>query len=122
MPSKYLDEDGYPTLDAINYIKNYPYHKSYIDLMDFIKSLWHQQWWGWDADEPIMESYISYDKVNVKRTIFKYRVSTAGWSGNEALVKAMMENPMFWSSCWLSSRRGGHYEFEIEELEDLERV
>ena len=43
----------------------------------------------------------------------EYKISTGGWSGNEELVGAMMRNMMFFALCWQSSRRGGHYTFEL---------
>jgi len=46
---------------------------------------------------------------------FTYRVSTGGYSANEAMIAALMENRMWWSRCWLRSERGGHYTFEIPE-------
>jgi putative alpha-1,2-mannosidase len=42
-----------------------------------------------------------------------FQISTGGWSGNEDLIGAMSDNHMFWSLCWVSSKRGGHYQFQI---------
>ena len=41
------------------------------------------------------------------------RVSTGGCSGNETIIGALQANRMFWSLCWQSSCRGGHYVFKI---------
>ena len=40
-----------------------------------------------------------------------WSVSTGGWSGNEAIIDAMMENRAWWVLAWLESKRGGHYKF-----------
>lgn len=48
----------------------------------------------------------------------KWRVSTGGWSGHEALISALQEATGFWALCFWSERRGGHYVFETRVLED----
>ena len=42
-----------------------------------------------------------------------FHVSTGGWSDHEALISALQQNHVFWMLCWQSSRRGGHYVFEV---------
>jgi len=40
-------------------------------------------------------------------------VSTAGWSGNEAIISALVNNQYgFWSLCWRASKAGGWTRFE----------
>ncbi len=90
-----LDQDGYPTEETLLKIKEWDYH-DFPGLMAFVESIWWQTDWGWH------------------RKGKKYRISTGGWSGNESLVGAMEANWLFWTMCWQSSRRGGHYEFEIK--------
>lgn len=36
---------------------------------------------------------------------------TGGWSGNEEIIGAMMENRPAWLELWYSTTRGGKYEF-----------
>jgi len=49
----------------------------------------------------------------------RYWISTAGWSGNEDIMGALHKNTMFWMMCWQSSKRGGHFVFEIlKEVKD----
>lgn len=40
-----------------------------------------------------------------------YFISTAGWSDNEEIIGAMMDNQIWWFMYWRASIRGGHYEF-----------
>jgi hypothetical protein len=44
----------------------------------------------------------------------QYNLSTGGWSGNEQIIRALELNKKFWSSCWLQSKRGGHFQFTVK--------
>ena len=92
-----MDADGYPTDKTLRVIKNWPYN-DFQGLMVFIRVAWWMPEFGWR----------SWGK--------KYWLSTAGWSGNEDIIRALERNMMFWLMCWQSSRRGGHYIFEIPQL------
>jgi hypothetical protein len=92
-----LDEDGYPTEELLETIRNWPWQQGFNGLMELVKRNWN---WS--------------DMMFCKEED-TYSISTGGWSGNESLVHAMQENQMFWGLCWVSSRRGGHYEFEVPE-------
>lgn len=70
--------------------------RGFLGLMDYIE----ERWWAGDA---------GYFRRGRK---YLY-LSTAGWSGNEEIIGALMKNTMFWMCCWVSSKRGGHYVFEI---------
>ena len=93
-----MDEYDYLTEDELNKISScilIDNPKQFIDLMDYIKSKWRYAdcgYWKEKGD--------------------KYCISTAGWSGNEDIVYALKLNVMFWSLCWVQSRRGGHYIFQ----------
>jgi hypothetical protein len=41
---------------------------------------------------------------------------TGGWSGNEDIIEAMMENVLLWLAVWQRSERGGHFTFTNREL------
>ncbi len=94
-----LDEHGYPTEEALEKIKDWP-DKDMLGLMAFVKELWYYPEWGWNEKDE--DKYVSY------------LISTGGWSGNEDLIGAMKSNHMFWMFCWVQSRRGGHYIFEVK--------
>lgn len=89
--------DDYPTEEELERIKNWPY-TDIPGLLEFTKSLWHFAEWGWS---PPLNGVL--------------RISTGGWSGNEDIISALRDNTMFWTLCWQSSRRGGHYEFSLPE-------
>lgn len=89
------DETGYPTEEFLEAVKNWP-HSDSTGLMDEIKRAW---------------MYSHY----FRRRGRTYRLSTGGWSGNESIIAAMQSNQIFWGFCWVQSKRGGHYIFEVPE-------
>lgn len=86
------DDGDYPSDEDIQRIKDWPF-EDVMGLIWFVQSIWH-----WD----------DYAKLNGD----KFALHTGGWSGNEDIVDALM-GTMFWMLCWESSRRGGHFYFEI---------
>lgn len=92
-----LDDDGYPTEALLSKVRLWPWQQGFAPLLDLVKANWN---WG--------EQMFTNDGN-------RYAVSTGGWSGNEDLIEALQNNTMFWALCWVSSRRGGHYEFEVKE-------
>lgn len=70
------------------------------EMLEFTRALWSypDRWW---TEGDILH------------------LSTGGWSGNESLIYAMQENRMFWAICWESSRRGGHYTFDLSRTREL---
>lgn len=98
-----MDNDGYPDEDELSAIRAWPCY-DFLALLQFVRELWKYSdcgYWAQDGN--------------------KFRISTAGWSGNEDLIGAMRENFAFWSMCWQSFRRGGHYEFEVPNVQ-IERL
>ena len=102
-----LDEHGYPTEEALEKIKEWS-EDDMLGLMAFVKELWYYPHYG---HEEITTSDI------LDKPIIRYSISTGGWSGNEDLIEAMQGNHIFWIFCWYSSRRGGHYVFEVKRHE-----
>jgi hypothetical protein len=99
-----VSRDPYPTEDELTKVRVWPIssHADCVGLLEYVRGLWWATDWGWT------ESYGTEDYVR------KYQISTGGWSGNEDLISALMDNQMFWALAWESTRRGGHYVFEIE--------
>ena len=102
-----LDEDGYPTLYALDLIQAWHFSdpRGWFNL---IKSIWYMRDWGWKEAEAI-------DEIFKEKNITAIYVSTAGWSGNESIIKSMQKSEMLWYMTWVQSRRGGHYIFEIKD-------
>lgn len=94
-------EDGYPTEATLKSIREFTIsdRTDCITLFSQIKSVWQYADSGfWQEDQN------------------KYSISTGGWSGNEDIIDAMRGNFMFWSLCWHSHTRGGHYVFMLPDL------
>lgn len=104
----YLDEDGYPTQAALTLIQEWDAADP-RNWFNFIQELWHMRDWGWrECDEA--------HEYRAGVTAHRYYISTAGWSGNESIIRAMQANDMLWHTQWVQSRRGGHYIFELKEF------
>jgi hypothetical protein len=105
----FLDDDGYPTDDALTIIEKWHWDDS-KGWFKFINGIWHLASWGWGEG---LEKHEWNDN-----DVYRYHISTAGWSGNESIIRAMQENYMLWSITWVQSRRGGHFIFEDVELKN----
>lgn len=98
-----IDEnyDPYPTDEQLEIIEKWDWN-DIPGVFEYIKSLWFYD-----------EYFSPVRDANSKKTI--YMVSTVGWSGNESLIYALQKNYFIWSTTWVSSRRGGHYIFEVKD-------
>lgn len=103
-----LDGDGYPTEHCFEVIRAWHWSDA-EDCFQFIRNFWQfSNYWREDyVDED------EYNKVKFDKPRHRYYISTAGWSGNESLIRALQENQMLWNLNWVQSRRGGHYIFEL---------
>ena len=90
-----FNSDQYPTDDELEIIRTWK--ENYKELMDYVCHIWH---WSDMAR-----------KVGSNNWTFL----TGGWSGNEEIIEALKQNILFWTFCWESSVRGGHYKFEVPE-------
>lgn len=97
-----FDEDGvYPTEELLNYISTYNIIE--CSSKEFIELVYD----CWSYEYPYKHKY-----EDCGYTV--YEMSTGGWSGNEDLVSALMENHLWWAFNWYSSRRGGHHVFKVK--------
>lgn len=92
-----LDDDGYPTDTALEWITSFPVRDDGDDvkLLEFCKKLWH------------FPEYAYRDGR-------WFYLNTCGWSGNEKIIFSLQRNWLFWACHWYSSRRGGHHVFEVK--------
>lgn len=88
-----MDPAGYPDEHEITSIERWPY-TDFQGLLEFVQELWKYP-----------------ERISCRNG--KWKLSTGGWSGNETLIAALQQNRMFWTCCWVLSKRGGYYEFEI---------
>lgn len=109
---EYLDEDGYPTEEALDKIARWPYTDGWTELLAFVRELWaYNEFWREE------KNVTTIDMPNYKIVADVYKVSTAGWSGNESIISALQKNWLFWMFCWEQSNRGGHYIFHVKNNE-----
>jgi len=104
------DDDGYPTEAALEIVRIWHWSDS-RGWFEFIESIWYMAAWGWTESE-VDHEYKKDEKV------YRYNISTAGWSGNESIIRDMQKNDMMWHLNWVQSRRGGHYIFELYRFEE----
>ena len=118
---KELDDDGYPTEEALEVIRKWDFadetNHEIHNLLDFVQRLWSYPdrfcWYSTAYSKEYTKPDMS-GKYKVKYR--KLYLSTGGWSGNESVIDALQDNFMFWAMCWAKTERGGHYWFEIPEI------
>lgn len=99
-----LNEDGYPTPEYLEFIKSYDY-KSTITIYEMVDILLNNWEYGTSA---------AFIKRRYKK-ISQIEFHTCGWSGNEQIINAVLEN------IWLTGfelkftmwKVGGHYYFKL---------
>ena len=109
-PEQLHDEHGYPTNDALDYIKNWglqcrqlekPKQGEFFgkgkheELISYIKDLW---WYGDDG--------VVYEDGLLE-------LHTMGWSGNEEIIAELKDTDL-WLTKFQAKSAGGHYFFKID--------
>ena len=94
-PSLEWDGDSYPTNKTLKAIRNWPYDKA-EELFIKIQKHWF-----------VGEDYCHNDDSAPGC----WRISSAGWSGNESCLAEMERNHMLWMQIFVCHRNGGHYVF-----------
>jgi hypothetical protein len=101
-----MDIDGYPEQHELDAIGNWDI-KDAFNLIDYIKERWTYNdsfRMKWDKDKLF------------NKPVLLLEMHTVGWSGNESIINALLEN-QFFSMMWYKKwERGGHYYFEVNPL------
>jgi hypothetical protein len=108
--------ERYPTEPELNFIRKFDLQKnSPKELVEFIESIWAYHDWGFKLTKIRDNIPTSTGMGDKPKYHYHYALElhTAGWSGNESIIEALEKNEWFYFFYWESSRRGGHYKFEI---------
>lgn len=115
-PTELMDEDGYPTQEALDYIKNW----SIIYAQDG-KTFKTGMYFGKDKYDELIE-YIKTIWVYNNAIVYEdglLEIHTYGWSGNEDIIDELKKTDL-----WLIKHRvtqsGGHFYFEINNVSEFE--
>ena len=92
-----FDENGYPTEEALETIKQWNIYPDLKGLLLF-------------AEEAFTHRYGHWEQIGTT-----LRVATMGWSGCESVIDALADNFIFWTTCWILSKRGGLFLFDVSE-------
>ena len=101
-----MKEEYYPEENELKLIEKWDIH-NVMDLLLYIEERW------WCADWGFKERW-GKDRLHNKRPVIFLELHTGGWSGNESLIYALLNNQMFKVMWYYQWNRGGHYRFEID--------
>lgn len=91
--------NNYPTKEDLKYIKSFDLTKEPVyKLLDYVENIWEYGDWGFH------------------RTYLTLYLDTGGWSGNEDIIEALMQNFLFWSMYFVWHKRGGHYKLSCRNI------
>jgi hypothetical protein len=116
-PEELFDADGYPTDEALSYIRNWGSEKNEeknelvfgkffsssntSELIEYVKSLWNYGDYAYKEEDGLFELH------------------TLGWSGNESIVYEL-KNTILWMMKLRAHQVGGHYYFKIDKDSDYD--
>jgi hypothetical protein len=98
-----MDAEGYPEEWELMKLRNW-YTGDFMNLIQFLEARWH---------------FKNYFKFEWKKDGFynswylHLELHSAGWSGNESMINAILSNFHFHRLWYAEWRRGGHHLFEI---------
>ena len=104
LPAVLLDDDGYPTEEYLKFITDFTHET--MPIIDFVLGVLQDGWYFGDWGFKLGRKY---------KGIRKLELHTGGWSGNEDVIHAIINN--FWLTHfkmkYVKWCTGGHYYFEI---------
>jgi len=106
IPEELIDEHGYPTEEALAFIRDFKPTKQYSTVWfarEFLPLIvWNPEWCLW----------YKRPYKGVQKIFF----STGGWSGNEDIIDAIERNIFLthFKLSLVSWKAGGHYGFELK--------
>jgi len=110
-----MPKDGYPLNFELERIKGWDLQTDGVEgLLNLIEDCWWTPEWGFVKKNGRTHSF--------RRPCVKLELHTAGWSGNEDIIRALQEQDMFWLLYWVKSERGGHFYFEIPKSKQERRI
>ena len=104
-PFVFLDVDGYPTDELLQYVRNYRPDEN-LPVLRFVETVLVPCWWPPDCGLKLHRQYKGKRKLELH---------TGGWSGNEDIVEAIKSNIFLtkFNMKYMAWTTGGHYYFEI---------
>lgn len=101
----YFDKDDYPTDEVLELIKNWKFdNENVYQFISLIENLWKYDGFSITMEKGEEDKPCKYKYLNLH---------TYGWSGNEDIIESLRGNALFWSMFWYTSKRGGHYKFDL---------
>jgi hypothetical protein len=107
----FLSEDGYPSDEELESIRNWPIHtgRDLTAVLSYIGARWN---WGDSMWVKLGRRRREWPGGPLHR---RYEIHTGGWSGNEDLIYALRENTVAWMMTWKQTSVGGHYVLMVNE-------
>ena len=100
-----FDANGDPTDHTLQLITDWPYD-DLPAMIGFARRCFNDHYGKWEIKRMV--------DTDIREDIPKaLRIVTGGWSTNESVVQAMLQNRIFDALCWVLSARGGLHVFDL---------
>ena len=99
-----MDNKGYPEEHELEKIRSWDY-KDVFEMIEYIAERWNYGDYGFKREWEYNCLFNRYE--------LHLWLHTCGWSGNEEIIEAILDNVWFKGLWYAEWRRGGHYKFII---------